>query len=268
MMIGESYPVTIDGGAAVPPGADGSASPRPSRAGGGITAAALRAACWSAVALGALAVAGYALYMPRTGAAAARRAARQELARVLDAGETPEHSAYASQRHWWNYFHDTHGVLAATERRLIWVGVAPRGLIERDAGDPTAFDVKTFAYDSVTAVPARSRLWTGRGIALSTRGARELYAVSAREWPNVGRLRAVIERRQAALRAEAERERKAQEYAAWLARQPVYHVVQRGEALSTIAVTYAITPDSLRLINELTGDRIKVGQRLLVKPGR
>ncbi|MEJ7809266.1 MAG: LysM peptidoglycan-binding domain-containing protein [Gemmatimonadaceae bacterium] len=234
----------------------------------GVLAASLRFLMWSAAAVCALALAGYALYVPRTGAATARRAARQELTRVLDAGEVPEQSAYASQRHWWSYFHDTHGVLAATERRLIWVGVAPRGLIERDAGDPAAFDVKTFAYDSVTAVPARSRLWTGRGLALSTRGARELYAVSAREWPNVRRVTSVIERRQATLRAEAERERKAQEYAAWLARQPVYHVVQRGEALSTIAVTYNITPDSLRLINELTGDRIKVGQRLLVKPGR
>nr|MBA3558920.1 LysM peptidoglycan-binding domain-containing protein [Gemmatimonadaceae bacterium] len=77
----------------------------------------------------------------------------------------------------------------------------------------------------------------------------------------------VMDRRLAAIRSEAERERRQQEYAAFLARQPVYHDVKFGEALSSIAEQYGLSPDSLKMLNGLTDDRIKAGQRLLVRPG-
>jgi LysM repeat protein len=50
------------------------------------------------------------------------------------------------------------------------------------------------------------------------------------------------------------------------ARLPVHHVVARGEALSTIARRYGRTVEELQEINALEGARIRVGQRLVVKP--
>ena len=49
-------------------------------------------------------------------------------------------------------------------------------------------------------------------------------------------------------------------------RRAWYHTVKRGEALSTVATLYGATPDQVRQWNDLVGDRIKVGQKLLVKP--
>lgn len=226
----------------------------------------------TAVVLAAIGVAGWMLYTPRLGAAAAERLARSELALVLDGGETVEQSALVSRRLWWNYYHPIRGVLAATDRRLIWVGVVPRGLLERDPDEPPAFDVKTWAYDydadSVSARAARIFPGARRGIAVASPADRAAFAVAGREWPHVTQVTGVLNRRQAALREQAERERQGQEYAAWLARQPVFHIVRRGEALFTIASLYGLTPDSLRALNNLPSDRIVIGRRLLVKPAQ
>ena len=233
---------------------------------------AVQALVGSALVLLAIEVAGWMLYAPRLGAAAAEGMARRELALVLDAGETVEQSARVSRRLWWNYYHPIRGVLAATDRRLIWVGVVPKGVLERDPDEPTAFDVKTWAYDhdadSVSARPVRVFPGATRGIAIAAPANRAAFAVAGREWPRVAQVTGVVERRQAALREQAERERQAQEYAAWLARQPVYHVVRRGEALLTVAARYGLTPDSLRTLNDLPSDRIVAGRRLLVKPAQ
>jgi LysM repeat protein len=41
--------------------------------------------------------------------------------------------------------------------------------------------------------------------------------------------------------------------------------VKRGDALSLIATKFGATPDQIRQWNQLEGDRVKIGQRLLVK---
>lgn len=233
---------------------------------------ALQALVGTAVALAGIGVAGWLLYTPRVSAAAAERMARQELAQVLDAGEAVEQSAQVSRRLWWNYYHPIRGVLAATDRRLIWVGVVPKGIIDRDPDEPAAFDVKTWAYrydaDSVSARPARVFPGATRGVAIASPADRAAFAVAGREWRRVAQVTAILDRRQAALREQAERERQAQDYVAWLARQPVYHIVRRGEALFTIASLYGLTPDSLRALNNLPSDKIVIGRRLLVKPAQ
>ena len=182
-------------------------------------------------------------------------------------GEVLEAKAYVSQRHWWNYYHETNGLLATTERRILFIGVVPRGLIEPLEEDAPLLDVRSWPYDSVTVTPARLFLGTARGVAFASRAGREAFAVTDRDWSDLQRVTTLVRRRQAALREAAERERRTQEYVAWLARQPVYHVVRPGDALLTVAGQYGLTPDSLRALNGLPSDKIKIGQRLLVKPG-
>ncbi len=230
-------------------------------------AAVLRAALWLLLSAAIVAATGFVLYAPRDLPVSSRDAALAQLVIELDQGETVEATATVSRRHWWDYFHETSGVLAATERRLIWVGVTPRGIIERDAGQPTAFDVAYYPYDSVTSAVRRVFFGARRGIVLTRGPERDAFIVQSEEAPTVRILTAVMDRRLAAIRSEAERERRQQEYAAFLARQPVYHDVKFGEALSSIAEQYGLSPDSLKMLNGLTDDRIKAGQRLLVRPG-
>jgi membrane-bound lytic murein transglycosylase D len=45
-----------------------------------------------------------------------------------------------------------------------------------------------------------------------------------------------------------------------------YYTVKRGDALSSIAARWNTTPDHLREWNSLSGNKIRVGQSLLVKP--
>jgi len=45
-----------------------------------------------------------------------------------------------------------------------------------------------------------------------------------------------------------------------------YYTVKRGDALSTIAARWNTTPDRLRSWNNLPGNKIRIGQSLLVKP--
>ena len=49
-------------------------------------------------------------------------------------------------------------------------------------------------------------------------------------------------------------------------RRAWYHTVRRGEALASIARTFGTTPEQVRALNNIVGDRVRIGQTLLVKP--
>lgn len=217
----------------------------------------------------ALAALGFVLYAPRHGASSARADAARELTLVLDDDERVANLTPATRRPLWRYFHPIAGVLAATDRRLVWVGVAPRSLIEWSAAEPPVFEIATWSYDSVVIAPTRVHLGVSPGLAVrAAPGAEAMrFAVRAADASTRREVLATLERRQAELRAEAERERAEQERLEFLARQPLYHTVQRGEAVISIAAQYGLTPDSLRALNGLASDRLQVGQVLLVKPG-
>jgi LysM repeat protein len=71
-----------------------------------------------------------------------------------------------------------------------------------------------------------------------------------------------------AQRRDAAAERKLLAAVDALIKEPLYYVVKRGDALFSIARKFDTTPEQLQQWNQLQGDRVKIGQRLLVKPAK
>jgi membrane-bound lytic murein transglycosylase D len=72
----------------------------------------------------------------------------------------------------------------------------------------------------------------------------------------------------ASQRQAAASERRLRQAVDALIKQPLYYTVKRGDALSLIATKFDATADQIRQWNQLEGDRVKIGQRLLVKPAK
>lgn len=210
---------------------------------------------------------GVFLYTSRGDVRGTRRMAELELRGALDPGERLVHLAYVAQRNWWDFFRETHGVLAATDRRVLFLGVAPGELASPERG-PQLYEEKSFPHDRPLRIRrGRVFLGTARGLVLYGEGGKETFAVASDDRAEADSVAAVAWRAKLALRDAAERERRAQTLSAWAARRPAYHRVERGDALISIATLYGTTPEQLQRWNALPRDVVKVGQRLLVKPG-
>jgi hypothetical protein len=201
-------------------------------------------------------------------ARAARRVADREVQMTLEPGERVEGSAHVAQRHALDYFRETYGTLAATDRRLIFIGVLPRDFLEPERDLP-AFDVQTFLYDTSLAMRG-ARVFRGRafGVVLHDSAGNRQFGVTRAEWPRVQQVMRHVNARVLAVQQSVERERTAIAEAA--ARPPVrdYHTVKRGESLIAIARLYETTPESLLVLNALPDSSIRAGQSLLVREYR
>jgi LysM repeat protein len=210
---------------------------------------------------------GLAVHVYRTQPRPARTLVERELrGGLLAPDEHLERIATVFRRRPSDYFRATRGILALTDKRIVYVGVAPRDILGPNESAP-AFESRDFALDTSTTVAAgHALLGAVHAIVIRQDGERNAFGVSDADWVDGRAIIGAVHAHQETQRAEAARNRRAHEVADSIARAPKWHVVARGEALSTIATMYNTTPEKLRELNSLTSDKIRVGQRLLVKP--
>ena len=158
-------------------------------------------------------------------------------------------------------------MLYATNERLIFIGIAPGDKFEDDDSPPVMISM-VFPNDTLLELdPARLFFLTAHGVRVKhpqTPGA-ELATIRGQE-PALDSLVAHVNSIHSTQRREAARERRLREAVAALIRQPLYYTVKRGDALSLVARKFDATPEQIREWNKIEGDRIRIGQRLLVKP--
>jgi LysM repeat protein len=227
---------------------------------------ALRVSAWSAGVALVLGTVGALLFIHRGDAEGSARVANREVDLMLERGESIDWRAPVMARHWWDYFRVTHGVLASTTRRLVYVGVPPEALLPREP-EPQLLEQASFPYDRPIDVwRGRVFLGTVTGIIIRAPGQERTFGVASSERARLDSVLTLMQRRQREIRDRDERERQGALALAEGARRPVYHVVQRGEALELLARQYNATVEQLQAWNELPDPRIRIGQRLLVKP--
>lgn len=215
----------------------------------------------------ALLLGGLAVHAYRTQPRPARALVERELREgILAEGERVVNLVSVFRRRPSDYFRATRGVLALTGERLVYVGIAPRDILGPEEPVPV-FESRDFVPDTLLQLSSgRTLLGAARALRLERGDEEHTFGVADGEWEEAQRIVTEVQRRHAVARSEAERLRRLRFVADSIERAPKYHVVQRGEALISIANAYNTTPEVLRELNELPDDRIRVGQRLLVKP--
>jgi hypothetical protein len=179
-----------------------------------------------------------------------------------------------------DYFRRTRGLLVLTDHRLIYLGAPPRDITGASDGPPT-FDEREFRIDTLVHIkPSFVMMGLARALHVdgppSPIGDEDLtLGVPSADWQKAKLMIAAWTGRQDKLRgigawsarvaaARGEVQKMLKQYRS----QPIYHVVRPGDAVGSIADWYQASPDSIRLLNHLNGNTIKVGQRLLIRPGK
>ncbi len=160
-------------------------------------------------------------------------------------------------------------MLYATNDRLIFIGVAPGSKFESEDAPPVILSLE-FPNDTLLDMNSR-RLYflTAHGVSVSHPGVpRADFAAVRGDEASLDSLVDYVNGVHATQRKEAAKERRLREAVAALIRQPIYYTVKRGDALFSIARKFETTPEQIQQWNQLEGDRVKIGQRLLVKPPR
>jgi hypothetical protein len=195
----------------------------------------------------------------------ARLAAETEVRALLAPDEQIVASTFASQRRWTDMWRESFGMVAATTRRVLYVGAPATPLLRPREDGPLELLVESYPYDASFVLQPRP-VFFGRlqGLALRTPLAQVDFLISPSEWAGAQAVAqaAVASQRALAIEAEtAERSNRAP-----LPQADVYvpYVVRRGETLTGLARRFRTSPDVLRQLNQLKSDEIKFGQRLRV----
>jgi hypothetical protein len=215
-----------------------------------------------------LAVFGFLFFMRHVDARAAwATAAREVRGGTLHYGERVERFAKAFQRRPADYYRASNGLLVATSERLIFLGLAPSDKLDNSDAPATILQYE-FPNDTLLRIePARLYFLTAHGVRIS-HGGREPVAIAAAPGEDAAfdSLVASVNRRIEGVKRAAAREQRIRAAVAAMLRQPIYYVVRRGDALSSIANRFGATADEIKAWNNLPSDRVKIGERLIVKP--
>jgi hypothetical protein len=222
------------------------------------------------VVLAALLLFGYFFFMRHVDAPKAYTAADRELkGGMLHYGEKVERTAKVFMRRPSDYFRGANGLLYATNDRLIFIGVAPGSKFESDDAPPVILS-QEFPNDTLLELDARRlNFMTAHGVRISHPGVPpgEFAAVRGQE-ANLDSLANYVNGVHAAQREAAASEQRLRARVAALINMPIYYTVKRGDALFSIARKFETTPEKIQEWNQLTDTRVKIGQKLLVKPAK
>ena len=213
---------------------------------------------------------GYFFFMRHVDAPKAWTAADREIAGgMLRYGERIERKAKVFQRRSSEYYRGANGILYATSERIIFVGVAPRSNT-RSEDSPDVIITSEFPNDSLLNMNLRRvYLMSSHGVKISYPGRPEaVYAAYPHEADALDSLVNRVNRRLSAMKDTAAMERKLREAVAKLVREPLYYRIRSGDALSVVARKFSTTPEKLKEWNKLTGDKVRIGDSLLVKPAK
>jgi hypothetical protein len=222
------------------------------------------------VVLAGLLLFGYFFFMRHVDAPKAWSAADRELqGGMLHYAEKVERKAKVFMRRPSDYYRGANGVLYATNDRLIFIGVAPGSKFESEDAPPVILS-QEFPNDTLLWMDARRLyLLTAHGVRVSHPGVPrgEFAAVRGQE-AKLDSLVDYVDGVHATQRKDAASERRLREAVAALIAEPIYYTVKRGDALFSIARKFDTTPEQIQQWNQLEGDRVKIGQKLLVKPAK
>jgi LysM repeat protein len=223
-----------------------------------------------AIVLVALLLFGYFFFMRHVDAPKAWKAADRELqGGMLTFGEKVERKAEVFMRRPSDYYRGANGMLYATNERLIFIGVAPGSKLESEDAPPLIVS-QEFPNDTLLSMrPGRLYFLTAHGVRVSHPGVQPGdFAAIGSQTAALDSLVDYVNRVHETQRKEAAAERRLRAAVTALINEPIYYTVKRGDALFSISRKFDATPDQLRQWNQLEGDRVKIGQRLLVKPGK
>lgn len=198
----------------------------------------------------------------------ARTAAEQELRALLAPDEVIVASTFASQRRWTDVWRESFGIVAATSRRILYVGAPPTPLLRPREDGPMELLVESYPYERSFVIEPRDVFFGRlRGLALRTPLAQVDFLISGGEWNAAQAVAKAALKSQQQLTVEAENQERFNRAPAPEAEVYVPYIVKRGETLTGLARRMHTTPDVLRQLNQLRDDNIKFGQRIRVPRG-